>query len=256
MEKNQEKEILKTINDYLNGNLSNIEVDALWSELLEHPEHYPLLKTEAGLRKYHRIKKRCRKEDDTDRRIVSEDKIPWVIALAASLLVTLLLNVFSDKAGTSIEPALSEISLVYMLAPDVTRSSAERTEALEEKINHIYQKLVLTGRFEEAISHYEELHVADVFSRNWIHYNLGILHYNNGNYGSSAGHFEKVECDQLGVNVSAGICYWLKTNSFIAIQDYERARLFAYKAIETGDIQNNQLIETARKLDYYLPGKN
>ena len=254
MEKNQEKEILKTINDYLNGKLGDAGVDALWAEIMEHPEYYPLLKTEAGLRKYHK-----NKNDDgkggSNRRIVSEDKIPWIIALAASVLVTLLLNIFSSKVDTSIEPALSEISLVYMLAPDVTRSSAERSEAFEDNVNHIYQ-LVLTGRYEEAISHYKQLSVTDVFSKNWINYNLGILYYNSGNHASSAVHFGEVDCHQLGETVPAGLCYWLKTNSFIADQDYERALVFAYKAMESGDIHSSQLVETARKLNYYLQDKN
>lgn len=255
MKKNQEKEIIKTINDYLNGKLSDAEVDALWAEIMEHPEHYPLLKTEAGLRKYHKNNKNSGKEDDADRRIVSEDKIPWIIALAASLLVTILLNVFSARVDTSIEPALSEISLVYILAPNVTRSSAERSEAHEDNINHTYE-LVLTGNYEEAIAHYEQLPVTDVFSKNWINYNLGILHYNRGNHASSAGHFREVSCHQLRDAVSAGSCYWLKTNSFIAVQDYEQARVFAYKAMETGDIHNSQLVEIARKLNYYLQDKN
>lgn len=254
MEKNQEKEILKTINDYLDGNLSDAGVDALWAELMEHPEHYPLLKTEAGLRKYHK-----NKEDNgkggSNRRIVSEDKIPWVIALAASLLLTILLNVFSGRVETSIEPALSEFSLVYIIAPDVTRSSAESSVAFEDNVNHIYQ-LVLSGSYEEAISHYEQLPVTDVFSRNWINYNLGILYYNSGDHTSSAGHFREVECHQLRYAVSAGSCYWLKTNSYIAVQDYEQARVFAYKAMETGDIHNSQLVEIARKLNYYLQDKN
>lgn len=51
MKKDKDIEIIKAIDNYVNGRLGPEETDQLWARLLERPEYYELLRTEAALKK-------------------------------------------------------------------------------------------------------------------------------------------------------------------------------------------------------------
>lgn len=43
--------IAQCIDDYLNGRLDSSQIDALWVHLMQNPDHYELLETQAALKK-------------------------------------------------------------------------------------------------------------------------------------------------------------------------------------------------------------
>ncbi len=223
MNKDISSRILITIDKYVKGKLGPKEADKLWIQLLENPEYYPLFKTEAGLRKRYIEKTQLDKSEINDSSLF-DAKRSWIIALAALLLLALFIILFRSQIETEIKPVVTEISLLHLVSPDVTRSSADQLSEFDQALHHSFQ-LTVIGEREKAISGYLELLGTSDTPENQavLNYNLGISYYNIGDYEASSQYFLNVDCPKLNDLAYIESCFWLRTNSFLAIQDYDRA---------------------------------
>ena len=223
-------DIVKQIDEYLKGRLDKKETDELWEYMLENPEFYKYLKIQAGLRK----KQMDDKNDPGNKpgKMVKEDKKPWLVALAAVILITLMFNFFRSGNDAEINPVTDSIPLAYLITPEVERSSDEALSVLESRLMDIYFDAV-SGSAENAIAQYEELvPQADDTKKQTIYYNLGVLNFNAGNYTASAHALENVGCEASFNNVRADRCLWIKMNSFLAVDDRNEATVYAQKLAE------------------------
>ena len=229
MSKVPQDDIIKQIDEYLKGRLDKKETDELWECMLENPEFYNYLKIQAGLRK-----KQIENKNDPGnkpRNVIKEDKKPWIVALAAVILITLMFNFFRSGNDAEINP-VTNIPLAYLITPEVERSSDEALSALESRLMDIYFDAV-SGSAENAIAQYEELvPQADDTKKQTIYYNLGILNFNAGNYIASAHALENVGCEASFNNVRADRCLWIKMNTFIAVDARNEATVYAKKLAE------------------------
>jgi tetratricopeptide (TPR) repeat protein len=189
----RDKEILKNISRYLNGEMSVEEADQLWVEFLENPEYLKLLETEAHVRNYFQNKNTHNGQSISDDKLgLYEKSAPvyknWLYAVAAILAVILMYSLASSGPQSEFHSELlSSIPAMEMATMDIYRTTKEGTEMLDLAINRGYEAAV-SGRLDESFNHFsslleEQLQPAQLAVANL---NLGILHFNNSDYDSAS----------------------------------------------------------------------
>ncbi len=260
MQKEQLPDIAQSIDDYLNGKLDNAQTDALWVRLMQQPEYYAMLETQAAMKRI-KVPEFRRKleeghdfnpdDDEPGKGMVRESKTLWITALAAVFLLALFLSLFRTSAETELSPAISQIHTSHLISPDISRSSTDNMSELEEGLFRAYM-LSVSGDLSSAISEYEKLAGVGDPGYNWVQYNLAILLYNSGDYRASSEHFDRVDCGELGHTARRESCYWFKANSYVATGSLERARSAGISALERPGYYRDDTIELLRKISYVL----
>ncbi len=222
--------IMKSIDDYVKGRLSPSEVDRLWVDLLQYPEYYPLLRTEAALKK--RVD---RKEDMRSvrggTRPWSYKRNTWIYALSAIILLAMLTHLYQSQVAPDLPTAIDEIEVIHLISPEVTRSGSEAANEIDEGLNHAFL-LSVSGKTEAAIQQYQSLS-GETDYRDVVNYNLAILYFNLERYSLSVSYFEQTNCHNFEESQQIESCLWFKTNSYLAIEDINMAEAMA---IQTRDM--------------------
>ncbi len=260
MQKEHSPDIIQSIDDYLNGKLDSSQIDALWARMMQQPEYFHLLETQAAMKKIQVPDFREKlesgynffpDEDESGRSQVRENRVVWAGALAAVVVITLLLNVFRSTVETELSPAIAQIHASQLIAPDVSRSSTENMTDLERGLYRAYL-LSVSGNQEGAKSEYEMLAGHGEPGLSWIRYNLAIVHYNAGDYHASAGYFRQVDCSMFEEPGRTESCYWFKTNSLVAAGDLEQAWEAGNRTLDQSGYYQDDAIELLRKIRYVL----
>lgn len=260
MQKEHLPDIAQTIDDFLNGKLDNAQTDAMWVRLMQQPEYYAMLETQAAMKRIQVPEFRKQLEEGHDfnpddnepgKGMVRESKTLWVAALAAIFLLALFLSLFRTSVETELSPALSQIHTSHLISPDISRSSTDNMSELEQGLYRAYL-LSVSGDLSSAISEYEQLAVVGDTGYNWIQYNLAILLFNSGEYQTSSEHFGRVDCGELGHTARRESCYWFKANSYVATGSLERARSAGNSALERPGYYRDDIIALLRKISYVL----
>ncbi len=263
MKKETDPDIIKIIDHYLDGKLSRIQIDKLWARLLQNPDEYKLLKTQAGLKKIQLDQLRNLREPEDPYQTagrppvhgwVTGSRISWIAALAAVLAITLFLYLFRSNVETGISPPLSEINPVNLVAPDITRSSSEEMSEFEQGLYRAYM-LTVSGETDEAITEYEQL-LHDEPHSHLINYNLGILYFNKGDTRASVSRFRKVDCTKLQETTRTESCYWFKTNTLVSAGDMNGAKEFAKKTREMRGYFEKDAFDLLIKIQYQQEKKH
>lgn len=239
------QDIIKSIDDYIKGNLDERKTDELWVKLLEHPEYYDLLKTEAALKK-NRDNKFLR-DDIIKWKPGKKRKMTWAAGLAAVLVIGLLLGLIRLVFKPDDRPVLSEIPVRNLASPEIARSDANAMSDFDMALLQAFTYSVY-GDTERAKEIYNEL-LQDNHSSSVLHYNLGILHYNTGDYRSSSSEFTRANCNDLSGRNLVASCYWFSANSLLAIGDIDRARHMAQKTVEMESSYQKEAFELLNRME-------
>ncbi len=258
MPKETPSDIVRIIDDYLKGRLNQSQTDHLWVLLMQNPEYYSLLETQAAMKRMDvdKIRRKLEMKDDDSpdgnepyTGFVKDNKIPWIATLAAVIIIALFLNIFRSSVETKITPMISEIHTVNLLAPDISRSSTDDMSEFEQSLYRAYL-MSISGNINGAIEEYEQLLVSNDIKPDLVNYNLAIMYYNSKDYVSSAERFQLVDCTHLNGDVLAESCYWFMTNSFLAINDLDRARDSASMVLGVEGYYQQDAIDLLRKIRY------
>lgn len=220
----EKKELEKKIRDYRKGLLSEEEVDALWIEFLKDEELYKRWLMEENLYHFYEQQKRERVEKGAvDKEPAMAKATPmrriWPLALASAAVVVLalFLQVFRMGGGEVNDVsylALESISVDFMISGTVYRSGTAVENDTEDdtedtsKISSIpvgqeidlAVLMAMRGDHATAKRMLESLlDTPDVDNRinrsqrAIIQYNLGIAHYNTGEFEQSITAFQTVQ---------------------------------------------------------------
>lgn len=199
MENKTDKKWYEQIERYINGALTEQEIDDLWTEFLKNRELHDYFITELhfqNLRKKggHRSREN-RKDGDkaTERSAIYHI---WIYAMATVILVVAALQLFQISSR-------QEEELVLLSLPEIDRSemagaaiyrSAEHTPPPAEIVLNQGLVYVYENDLSLAIETFQELLqrelTGDQESRTRL--NLGILFYNEGEYQKSLENFHQV----------------------------------------------------------------
>lgn len=265
MNTNEQKyiELQKRIDAYLNGDLSQQEVDELWADLISNPDYYNYFSTYVHLKKYYADQQQSTQFSDTSEKEASVHKlIPtkyWYIAAAAILVAVLSVNLLKMHTGYSLTSwAVDEIPSSDIESPDIMRSDTGKTRKSDSLLNLGYHATI-TGDINEAENIYAT--IINKYNKQssaiQAHLNLGILKYNEEEYKEAIGHFksviDRIEKDEGRMLEKA---YWYLGNSYVNIDKLQDARDAVYNAWTMNGIYRKPAERLLKKLDYELGAVN
>lgn len=216
----------KKIEQYVNGELSEKQIESLWAELIRDDHHIDYLKSVANLKQLIQEKKR-KKRKAKKRKYWSYSTAAAILLLVTALFVFDFLQPTSD---TEIQP-IDQIELDYYRSAEGTITDQEDPQLVREAI-----EMANTGQFNKAVTMLEE-ELQSAEDPQWIselNLNLGSLHYNEGNYQEAMTYFDSVlELDEESVTVlNREKAHWYIGNVYFQMDELESARHHIEEAYE------------------------
>lgn len=234
----RDKDILKQIDRYLNGELSEKEADQLWVEILKNPEYLQWLEIESSAREFFHDKDRGRSRNTTttnhiESRSVETNNRPslllnyryWLYGIAAVFAVVVSFQFLSVDRPALQGFVAGDISVEEMATTDIYRSTLDRVDVIDVEINRGFEAAI-SGRLNESHQIYQELldNSASDTQHAVINFNYGILLYNQERYPEAAEAFKAaVEYEDLPEYVSEK-GWWFLGQSFVLASDLPSAR--------------------------------
>ncbi|WP_234568193.1 tetratricopeptide repeat protein [Rhodohalobacter sp. 614A] len=260
MKEKEKIEILKKIDLYIRGKLTQDEIDELWKTFLEHPEYYDILETEVHLKSL--IKKGEKPRFSSERAEPSTGSDisgihtykGWLYAAAAAVILALGLQFFALQQPDSVQSfALAEIEQTHLIGADVLRSGEEGNENLDVAINDALAT-AYEGETERAIAQFQEILGQSLSDQQKarVEMNLGILLYNNGQFETAKNHFESVtEIEDLEDH-QVEKSWWFLGNTYLNLNQPRAAREAIFTAYSMDGPFQAAALSLLKKLDLRL----
>lgn len=265
--KEQEKiQLLKKIDKYIKGELSQDEIDELWKQFLQNPEWYDWFETELHLRSLIKKGKKPTFTNSTnDNYSVDEDSSGstqsnikryrgWIYAAAAAVILAIGLQFFSfDQNEPLPSLAIADIEQSHLIGADVLRSGESSTENLDVAINDALAT-AYDGETEDAIAKFQELlnQSPDERQQARIEMNLGILFYNAGNFEAASNHFESVTSIESIEEYQKEKSWWFLGNALLNMEQPRAAREAIFNAYSMDGRYQSAALSLLKKLDVRL----
>lgn len=222
-ESQNNNQLEEKIDQYVNGQLSQQEIDELWVELIQDEGKLDYLKTVANT-------KAVLESEEKETKIFSL-KQTW--AYAAAAVVILLIGVLSvlnypTTQNTTVEP-ISSIELDYYRSEEGVVNDRPGTEVLKSAL-----AMANRGNTTEAIDMLErELETNN--SPSWaaeLNLNIGSLYYNSGDYNKAIENFQQVVEKKQADILTREKGYWYLGNSYFQLNELDKARQAMENAYE------------------------
>ena len=212
------------IDRYVNGQLSQSEVDELWAELIQDGYHLDYLKTVANLKEVVKKKK--------ERRKTLKMRRYWSYAAAAVLALTIgilgVINLQQSNINGEIQP-IESIELDYYRSSEGTVGNEVDNKVIRDAIT-----LANTGQFDQATALLNKA-LQQANDPQWIselNLNLGSLYYNEGNYRQSTDYFQKIIAQKESANNNLSTeeklilekAYWYLGNAYFQLDELDKAK--------------------------------
>ena len=217
IQNNQNKDLEREIDLYLNGQLSEEQIDSLWAKLIQDGYYLDYMKSAANLRSVI-IENRGEAKPTA---VMQIRKYASYVAAAVVLIFVGTLGVMNySSSGASLEP-ISEIGLDIVrsdvgVSANVTNETIKKAIQLAADGNTFEAKELLSKELNEA----EDPTLIAEFS-----ITLGSIHYNLGEYNEAVSNFKRV-VDQNDISKDIQEKgYWLLANSYFQLDQLAEAKL-------------------------------
>jgi len=217
IQNNQNKDLEREIDLYLNGQLSEKQIDDLWAKLIQDGYYLDYMKSAANLKSVI-LENR---EEVKPTGVMKVRKYASYITAAAVLIFVGALGVMNYSSSNSSISPISEIGL-NIVRSDVGVSANVTNETIKKAI-----QLAADGNtFEAKELLNKELNVEkDPTLIAEFSITLGSIHYNLGKYSEAVSSFKTVVAQE---NISKSILekgYWLLANSYFQLDQLAEAKL-------------------------------
>lgn len=224
IESNTNKELEEKIDRYVAGNLTDKEIDELWSEIIFDDYYYDYLKTVASLKGLAEGEKK-----NNVRFLRSQSSIRYFAAAAVMIIAAglILFNVYNDQ-----EFAVQPINSIEL---DYYRSAEGVTEITD--ISEIIMSVIAEanrGNVENAITIVETNldNVAAAEDKAQLLATAGSIYYNEGMYNEAADYFERSLDYEIENVIIQEQNYWYLGNTYFQLNRIDEARSTLEKAYQ------------------------
>jgi len=257
----QDIEILKQIDAYLKGRLTDKEIEELWITFMKHPEYLELMETEAALKAIYEERKTRDQNSSTDRVEEYDSKkvvnFKWLTGLTAAAVIAVLVSFLffldrGEKITGSIlalnnipESQVENAEVVRDKSADIPEIDSLLNEGMREMMNNNISKAEQIYR--KIISRYEaEPSLAMAYL------NLGIIEYNLGEYRNAIEQFKHaLSIENVNILVSEK-AYWYMGNAYLNLEQWRQARKHVQEAYSMQGVFRNPAGNLLEKLDQHL----
>ncbi|MEX0778538.1 MAG: hypothetical protein WD491_07070 [Balneolales bacterium] len=225
----ERKHIEERIELYLDGRLTNQEIEELWIDILSKPKYLDHLKINLSLRELNKNKTRSVS-------LLDKKYQPWAIAAAAFFI--LLLIIFFNTGSNSSLATVTRIELHELESPNIKRSIQDELTGADSLLNEAFNAAV-TGEHEKAISLYSiVLNDYDSFDFE-VYLNQGILQFNADNYKDAKVSFQSAY-DYAAEPSDEQKSQWFLGNTYVKLDSLGKSREYITKVSEwNGPFQND-----------------
>lgn len=231
-----EEKIYREINRYIDGKLSEKEIESLWEIFVENPEYYEWFETELHLRD---LAKEANQKNITT--ITSLNGKPeggtrrysktWIFAVAAAILIGIGFQFYFIQDSGSFHPySMNQIEIDEMSGTDILRSDESTVSKIDVEISRALS-LAYEGELNDAISKFNSLLLQnpEPGQEANIMMNLGILHYNMRNFEEAKDYFETASESDVMNKFFREKAWWFLGNAYLNLEMLEEARETVYQ---------------------------
>jgi len=249
-DKKEHTEILKKIDAYVKGNLTETETEQLWIQLAKHPEMLDVLKTEVALKKMFNEQKASSKKSF----FANLPRWSWHAAAAAAVILVALIQFFRIDPPTTIE----QFTVAEIPAAQLETSNGVRSKDLSisepDSLLNIGFKLAVSGQTADAMGVYNR--VVDMNPGNMYlamaYFNIGVLHYNQERYLTAEEALNVVPAYAKEHPMLKEKAWWYLANAYVKQGKFDEARNAADSAYSMDGIFREKAFLLLRKLDFEL----
>ena len=225
IESNRNKDLEKRIEAYVDGNLSHIEIDELWAELLDNEYYYDYMKSVANLKKISE-----EREKESRLQGAESQKSVWLSAAAAILLMISAAAIFniSTEPAETVSP-ISSIELDYYrsadgMAADNMESDVVRRAISTANTGDVAEALILINdELQKDNTDYKEAELLIT---------AGSILYNSGRFAEAIDRFEsalEINYDEMMLKERN---YWYLGNAYFQVNKLDEAKFALEQAFE------------------------
>lgn len=230
-----DQEIYRKITQYINGELSEDEIEKLWEKFVDNPEYYSWFETELHLRDL--------AKESADKNITSispqnkngkkndrNASKTWLFAVAAIILLGIGYQLYSLQDTVNVHPhSIAKIEIDEMSGTDILRSDEATASIIDVEISR-----ALTMAYEgdvEASSDKLKMILTEnpePEQESRILMNLGILHYNMGDFEGAKSYFDRAGKNEEMNRFFREKAWWFLGNAYLNLEMLEEAREAIY----------------------------
>jgi len=225
-----EKQIIKEIDRYINGELQPDEIDLLWEQFLKNPEYFEWFETELHLKKLALDSKKEKYKPFGSKGGSSSGGNGffrrWMLAAAAAVVIGFGLQLLFLDQQVSLHPySIDAIDYTEMAGADLYRSDGERPGVLDVAMNQGIA-YAYNSEPEKAISQFQEIlaNNPDHFIRIRAEMNLGILFFNTAEFESALPHFIYLTEQEDLAHFFEEKAWWFLGNTYLNLSEIAEAR--------------------------------
>ncbi|TVQ67215.1 MAG: hypothetical protein EA360_02855 [Balneolaceae bacterium] len=250
--------LTKKIDRYLNGKLTQPEIDELWRELIADSSSYQQFETELHLRSLIREKVQKQPEIKESEKTREYTATVWIWPVAALLLISLFLYLFTlSNPPKPDQLAIGVIDYRDMLSAEIFRSDSQTATETDIRINEALG-LAYGSAFRESEEIYNRLLESELSPDQQliIEMNLGIIYFNLGEYDDAAARFysvSKTEPENIFIHEQA---LWYLAHSYLRQGKAGRARDTAFDVYHFNGRFAEEALNLIRELDRFLVKKD
>jgi len=226
-------DMVKRIDAYIKGNLSEDQVEDLWRDLLKNPAYIDYLETEIGVKGIIESKLRNKSTRDTGRSGSGRDKsfkyYARAIAAAAVLGVLLTFGYFYifQSGPSPAEMAMARIELAdNLITPDVVRSGDQDVMKDTDVLLRLGYEHAVAGNYDQAIEQYRKVidnaESPEIAAKGYL--NLGMVLYNSESYRQAETSFLEAINTQSVQNTIMEKAYWYLAHTYLRLDNRDQAR--------------------------------
>jgi|GEM_PF-5719076 len=233
--RDREKEIdlLQRIDRYLNGELSESEVDELWVEFLKEPEYLELMEAEAAARLS--LEKRDNgggaNSGGRGGTPPTDGSAPrrWFYSVSALLVVLMIFKWVPLRDSKKTAGLLAHIPVEELITVDIFRSGGDQSARPEESdgragemINRGY-RTALSGDVPGSLAIYSALLEKELplYQKGVVRFNAGLLLYNQTRYEEAAMLFEQALATESLVSYQKEKAMWFLGQTLGQLNDHQ-----------------------------------
>jgi tetratricopeptide (TPR) repeat protein len=217
IQNNQNKDLERKIDLYINGRLSSEQVDDLWSELIQDGYYLDYMKSVANLKSIIEENRESSKPSVANQ---VRKYATYVTAAAVVIFVGVLGVMQYSSTNTISKSPIEEIGLDIVrsdegVSANITNEAIKKAIQLAADGNTLEAKQLLNSELQGE----EDPTLIAEFS-----ITLGSIHYNLGEYEQAVSNFKTVTTQE---NISESILekgYWLLANSYFQLDQLAEAK--------------------------------